>query len=253
MFCVVDICERKSTFKEKLFWRFIKDEYVLQTIPVYKGAPFYKLNITVGRKGIDWEYVSYCTGKCGGRLLLESEINLPKSFGLGRYSNNVLYNKMMQNTFLYIIKQQKQIYEDLCFFDKEAKGEPYLLKLVPYFKRICVVTENKEEYLKVCDRILEETGLSVELHSETNNRRNIIDFDRCEMQINTENKAYTINKGENFSVPEIYGRLYDTRVEKTVFYSALYEFCGIFELAELIFSSIQVNGEKKDANEVIFT
>ena len=73
------------------------------------------------------------------------------------------------------------------------------------------------------------------------------------MTINTKNGLYNISDGEDFKVPEIYENLYDNSVDKLLFYSALYEFCGVFELAELCFETIVINGEKKGINELIFT
>ena len=49
--------------------------YELKTIPVFKGAPFYKLEVTIGKKGVDWQQVTYFVGKCANRLLLDESIN----------------------------------------------------------------------------------------------------------------------------------------------------------------------------------
>ena len=253
MFCVVNISERKNTIKEKLFWRFLKDEYELKTIPVFKGAPFYRLDITVGKRGVDWEYVSFCTGKCAGRLIVNEMVSIPENFGLGRYDKKSLYSKMMQNTFVQILKQQKELFEKLCFVDMAGNFAKYLNAFVPYFDKITVITENKDAYFDVCDSILEETGLCVVVQSENENAQVTIDCKDNTMQVKTKNNVYNICNGENFITPEIYEKLYDETLDKLIFYSALYEFCGVFELADLIFFSIQVNTQKKETNAIILT
>lgn len=253
MFCVVNISERKNTLKEKIFWRFIRDEYELKTIPVFKGAPFYNLCVSVGKRGVDWEYISFCTGKCAERLIANEKINIPENFGLGRYNNKILYSKIMQNTFVCILKKQKKTFEKLCYIDKTGIFTEYIYSFVPYFDKIIVITENKEAYFDACDSILEKTGLCVVLQSKTENAQVTIDCKENTMQVKMKNTVYNICNGEEFKVPEIYEKLYDETVDKLVFYSALYEFCGVFELADLIFFSIQVNMQKKETNAIIFT
>lgn len=253
MFCVVNISERKGTIKEKLFWRFIKDEYELKTIPVFKGAPFYRLDITVGKRGVDWEYVSYCTGKCAERLIVSETVNIPDNFRLGKYNKKTLYGKMMQNTFVYVLKQQKTIGEKLCFVDKSGDFKKYLHTYVPYFHKITVVTENKEAYFDVCDSILKETGLCVTVQSENENAQVVVNCNENTMQVKTEKSTYILCNGDDFDAPEIYKKLYDGVIDKQVFYSALYEFCGVFELSDLIFTSIEANTQKKETNTIIFT
>ena len=253
MFCLLKISERRDTLKEKIFGRFIKDTYELKTIPVFKGAPFYKLEVTMGKRGIDWQQVTHFIGKCANRLLLDETINIDGVKDIGRYKNKILYEKMMKNTFIEILKQQNKIYDSLCVIDKRGVSTDFLLNLVPYFEKITITTDQKGKYEKICDYILENTGLCVLLQSEIENSTVKIDAERNIMTINTENGLYNISDGENFRVPEIYENLYDSSVDKLLFYSALYEFCGVFELADSRFETILINGEKKGINELIFT
>lgn len=253
MFCLLKISERRDNLKEKIFGKFIRDTYELKTIPVFKGAPFYKLEVTMGKRGIDWQQVTYFIGKCANRLLLDETINIDGVKDIGRYKNKILYEKMMKNTFIEILKQQNKIYDSLCVIDKRGVAIDFFLNLVPYFEKITITTDQKGKYEKICDYILENTGLCVLLQSEIQDATVKIDAERNIMTINTKNGLYNISDGENFRVPEIYENLYDNSVDKLLFYSALYEFCGVFELAELSFETILINGEKKGINELIFT
>ena len=63
MFCVLIIQHREKSFFEFLFGRFKRDTYDLKTVPVFKGAPFYVLTVTVGEKGADWDYIVQSVGK----------------------------------------------------------------------------------------------------------------------------------------------------------------------------------------------
>lgn len=253
MFCLLKISERRDNLKEKIFGRFIRDTYELKTIPVFKGAPFYKLEVTIGKKGVDWQQVTYFVGKCANRLLLDEKINIDNVIGVGRYNRKCLYEKMMKNTFAEVLKQQNKIFDSLCIIDKTGLSTDFLLETVPYFQKITVATENKKKYEKICDRILENTGLCVQVVGETQNATVKIDTVRNIMTVNTENDIYNISDGEDFKVPDIYENLYDNSVDKLLFYSALYEFCGVFKLADLCFETLLVNDEKKGINELIFT
>ena len=253
MFCLLKISERRDTLKEKIFGRFIRDTYELKTIPVFKGAPFYKLEVTMGKRGIDWQQVTYFIGKCANRLLLDETINIDGVKDIGRYKNKILYEKMMKNTFIEILKQQNKIFDSLCVIDKRGVSTDFLLNLVPYFEKITITTDQKGKYEKICDYILENTGLCVLLQSEIQDATVKIHTERNIMTINTNKGLFNISDGENFKVPEIYENLYDSSVDKLLFYSALYEFCGVFELADSRFETIVINGEKKGINELIFT
>ena len=94
MFCVLKINRRNQTIFEKLFGSFIKDEYNLSAIPVFKGAPFYLLDVCIGKKGIDWEKVLSFVGKCASRLVVNSEIEIPENMNIGVYKSKKLYDKM---------------------------------------------------------------------------------------------------------------------------------------------------------------
>ncbi len=253
MFCLLKINERRNNLKEKIFGIFIKDTYELKTIPVFKGAPFYKLEITVGKRGVDWQQVTYFIGKCANRLLLDESINIDDVKDIGRYKNKVLYEKMIKNTFARILKQQNKTFDSLCIIDKRGLSSDFVLDLVPCFEKITVTTDAKQKYEKICDYVLENTGLCVLLQSEMENSTVKIDTERNIMTINKENNIYNISDGEDFKVPEIYENLYDNSIDKLLFYSALYEFCGVFELAESSFETIVINGEKKGINGLIFT
>lgn len=253
MFCFLKIIERENTLIEKLFGRFRKDEYELKTVPVFKGAPFYKLCVTVGKKGVNWQEVRNFVGKCANRLLVNDSVVLDKNWGVGKYNSPALYSKLVQNSFVNILKKQNKIFETLCFIDKKAQASDHLFKLVPCFAHIVVVTDNKRKYEKVCEKILDDTGLCVTMQNEIVASTVKIDADRNVMTIIGKRNIYIFSDGEEFSVPEVYEKLYDDSVDRLLFYSALYEFCGVFELAELSFDTITINGEKKGINELILT
>lgn len=105
MFCVLTVNIRENNISEKLFGNLKKDSYTLLTVPVLHGAPFYHLTVSTGKKGIDFERVVFEVGRCAQRLLLSDEIKLPEIRGIGRFNSDLLYNKLIDNTADFLLKQ----------------------------------------------------------------------------------------------------------------------------------------------------
>ena len=97
MFTVLNITKRKNGVFEKLFGCFIKDEYNVRTVGVYKGAPFYELNVLVGNKKIDAQKIIDCVGKCSRRLVTNDFDLLPQNDDFG------LFKSINRNTFQILL------------------------------------------------------------------------------------------------------------------------------------------------------
>ena len=121
MFCVLNIEKKKLTLLEKIFRFLAQDDYIIKTIPVFKGAPFYVLDVKICEK-IDWDKVIENTGKCSKRLLLNNCLEIPQDKGIGVFKSDILYNKVFHNTVLQIIKnnkRKKDLYH-IAVYDKNA-------------------------------------------------------------------------------------------------------------------------------------
>lgn len=255
MFCVLKINRRNQTVFEKLFGALIKDEYSLSAIPVFKGAPFYVLDVCIGKKGIDWEKVLLYVGKCASRLIVNCDIEIPKDMNIGIYKSGKLYDKIMKNTFLDIIKNNtdKRNLLNISVLDKQGKYTEFTENLSSFSSSITIATDNKEKYYDVCDRIQENTGMCPVLINDFADKDVKINTDTNIMTIRTKAELINITSGENFSVPSIYDSLLPDDVSEYDFYSALYELCGVFSLGECFFDNLMVNNEKKRREDVYFS
>ena len=126
MFCVLTVKERDKTLFERLFGRFLVDEYSVKTIPVFKGAPFFILDITKGKREIDWENVIFAVGKCAKRLVLLDDIIIPEDKGISVFKSTVLYGKMMKNTFLQILENNKNTFHSVSIKDTNAENTEFV-------------------------------------------------------------------------------------------------------------------------------
>ena len=148
MFCVLELNYRKQTLFEKVFGNFFKDEYILSTIPVFKGAPFYLLQVCIGKRGIDWERVVMNVGKCASRLVVNSETEIPPNMNVGIYKSGKLYDKMMKTTFLHILETNIDKRNPLSVSVLDTKGEysDFTQKLATFSSSVTIATSNKENY-----------------------------------------------------------------------------------------------------------
>lgn len=250
MFCVLSVERKERTLLEKIFKFFVCDEYLIKTIPVFKGAPFYILEVKA-YGDIDWYKIIENIGKCSKRLIVSSDITMPDLNELGTFKSSVLYNKVFQNTVLQILKNNK-LPQDISVLDKNAKNIDFILKLSQYASKLTVVTEDKQKYLNVCDEILNDTGLCISLRSNFDNVKIKIDAERNIMSIENESEFLNVSNGENILVDDIYKKLLPKGINEQDFYSALYELCGIFSLGECVFETVCVNNEKKLIKDIQF-
>jgi hypothetical protein len=161
---------------------------------------------------------------------------------------------MMQNTFVEILRANT-VTENLfsmCLIDEKATNTDFAERVCDYCSTLTIVTAKRDKYNSVCEKITENTGLCPVIKSKTEDEKIIIDLDDSNMQIRIDNNMI-INGGEEFIVPEIYNYIKPETINKYDFYSALYELCGVFSLADGVFETIRVNNEKKSIADIHFS
>lgn len=254
MFCVLSVESREKNLFNFLFGRFVKDNYELATVPVLKGAPFYMLKARVGAKGLSGDKIIQCVGKCAAKLITTPNTVLPSEDGIGRFKSELLYNKMMDNTFIEIIKTnyRKNNPFSVCIIDKQASDTDFVCRAAQYASKLTVVTDNKSAYSGACEEIMSVTGLCPGLQSGGDGDI-VINCDKKVMTVKTGNDYINIACGTDFTVPQAYRALLPCEVDRYDFYSALYELCGVFALGAAAFESVEANGKKMSVCDVHFT
>lgn len=255
MFCVLKINKRNGRIFEKIFDSILKDEYSVSTIPVFKGAPFYLLQITVGKRGVDWERVLMSVGKCASRLVVDNQVEIPENMNIGIYNSQSLYTEMMKNTFLKIIQNNtdRKTYFDISVLDKKAEYTDFIEKISLLSSSLSITTDKKEKYENVCEKITESTGLCPVMKKEFTDAQIKINTENNTMTVNYNGNIFNIHSGCDFTVPSMYEKLLPDGISKYDFYSALYELCGVFSLGEGFFDTILVNNEKKSVEDIHFS
>ena len=251
MFCVLKTEIREKTFFEKILGKNKKTQYLLKTIPVLKGAPFYEMTVVLGRKGVDWNCVVQILGKCSKKLVVQDTIELPKREDVGIHKSNLLKNKIYKNTFNYILKNQKALF-DICVIDRKGENTDFVENICECAKTLTISTNKKEKYQKTCEILTLEKGVCPLIQEKIADSTVKIDLDANLMTIKTSKDYLNIKNGEEFILHNIYENLLCDGVDKYDFFSALYELCGVFSIGDSIFENIEVNNEKKLVKHIQF-
>ena len=254
MFCALRIYEKNKTIADKLFGFMLKNEYKVTTVPVYKAAPFFLLDVTVHKKYPDAENIISRVGKCALRLVTSSRDRLQGTDGIGFFDSNLLYDKVIKNTFIKILENNfAMLPTDLCVIDTEGKNKDFVISVCKFAATLSVVTENKTDYLSVCDEITELTGICPVLKNKVENENIDLYTDENKITVINQDDRTDILKGDKIIMPDIYAKIIPEGVPELEFYSALYELCGVFALGDCVFEYITVNNEKKRVADVHFT
>lgn len=243
MFCVLNVEKRPDTLRERLFGSLIKDEYEAKMVPVFKAAPFYIMDVKVGKRGVDWDRIVYCAGKCARRLVLINHTELPPRNDMSAFKSNMLYREIMCNTFAEILKKSNDK-KTVAVIDNKGETANFLYKIAPLASALTVVTNSKEKYTGICDNIQQNCGLCTVIQSSPAEAQIKIDTERCVMTVIGEKSCINISDGGDFTVPQIYQKLLPDNADKYTFFAALYELCGVFSLGECVFDTITVNNKK---------
>ena len=135
-------------------------ELVLLALLPYKA--------TLHKGEIPWRFIeNSCRNLCE-RFILPEGITPPPKSRIKPYKSHSFETVLLFNTMLHYIKLIKPdpVHSALCLEDENVVLSHLILKAVPYFSKINIITKNKTGYSAVCDKILDTWGLSVTLTSE---------------------------------------------------------------------------------------
>ena len=157
MFCTVTVLPRE---KRGLFLRRRCLVENVQTA-VKGGAPFRRLTVTPGRKGVDWPLVEQAAGRSGRFTLAPDGVEWPPSCRLRRFEPEVLPLKIMLNTAAKALKDGHEQGRTLLICDEAAVLSPFLDQVVLCASTIRVQTERPELYYEAAARVMERFGAAV--------------------------------------------------------------------------------------------
>ena len=232
MFCTVTVLPRE---KRGLFLRRRCLVENVQTA-VKGGAPFRRLTVTPGRKGVDWPLVEQAAGRSGRFTLAPDGVEWPPSCRLRRFVPEVLPLKLMLNTAAKALKDGHEQGRTLLICDEAAVLSPFLDQVVLCASTIRVQTERPELYYEAAARVMERFGAAVAV-SPMGAAVGEVDAAVAGEPVKnakTNFAAQSLLSGRTpFPVPEEYRRLCPEGIDPFLFMCALYECGGVRAVGDL--------------------
>lgn len=234
MFSVLNIVQpNKSLFGKR------KCTVEMLLSPVRGAAPYKIINVTPGKKGIDWRLVAQAAGASGKYMLVPEGVEIPHGVGIERFVPKVLPGVILLNTVAAMASEK--LNRSILIVDRCGRLADYVERVVPSASKITVVTDEPEKYIEPSVRIMEKYGASIRVCSETG------DDERFDAAISDDavNGAklclYTTDVAEkicNSKMLQDYAHLCNDKTDLFLFVSALFECSGLKQPGELTLDDI---------------
>ncbi len=235
MFSVLNIAQpNKSLFGKK---RKCTVEMLLS--PVKGAAPYKVINVTPGKKGIDWRLVAQAAGASGKCMLVTDGVEIPHGAGIERFVPKVLPAVILLNTVA--AKASEKLNRSILIVDRCGRLADYVKRVVPSASKITVVTDEPEKYIDACVEIMEEYGASIRVCSETG------DDEKFDVAISDEavsGAALCLSPADvrkricNDKILQDYVHLCNENTDAFLFVCALFECSGLKQPGELTLGDI---------------
>ena len=236
MFAVVCINEPQRSFFGR---RKCAVEMLLS--PVKGAAPYKVINVTPGKKGIDWKTVSAAAGCCNSTMLLPDCVLPPANTDIGLFEPSVLPQLILLNTVADMISKSEKQRTSVLIEDRNALLSAYIRRIVPFAAKITVLTDAPEKYVKDTVSIMEEFGASIRICSGVDETEQ---FDIAVSEKKVGSAGLTLipcevkEKLKAEDIPDEYRRMCPEGIDEFLFVCALFECCGLKSAGELTLSQV---------------
>lgn len=168
MFAVLQIKKGDTGIKSRIKNFFSPPSVEFRKVHLNNIPVFFTVEATLHKGEIPWRFIeNNCRNLCE-RLILPQGIIPPSKSKIKPYTSQSFETVLLFNTMLHYIRLIKAdpAHSYLCLEDTNAVLPSLLLRAVPFFSQINIITKNKTGYSAVCNKILDNYGLSVTLTSE---------------------------------------------------------------------------------------
>lgn len=204
--------------------------------PVKGAAPYKVINVTPGRKGIDWKTVCLAAGCSSSSMLLPESVEIPLYAPAIRFEPQVLPLLAALNTALSQSGKENAQKRSMVICDSKAVLADYISRAVPYASKIAVVTVFPELYLKSAAEIMDKFGAVIKISSQvdTSVRYDIAVSDAEKVNAELCVTADDIRrKADTMVLPDEYVRMCPPQIELFDFICALFECSGVTNLTDV--------------------
>ena len=230
MFSVLCISDQpKSRFRRKC-----AVEALLS--PVKGAAPYKVINVTPGKKGIDWRTVCLAAGCSSRSMLLPETIEVPLCVPIARLEPQVLPLLIALNTAVSLCDDKDKHKRSMVVRDSKAVLADYLPRAVPYASKITVVTECPEKYVECAAQIMEDFGAVIKICSQIDTavEYDIAVSDKEKINASICLTAEDVKKNsDKINFPDEYVRMCPQQIDVFDFMCALFECSGVKKLTDV--------------------
>lgn len=220
-----------------------------------KGLPFYILEISDGKKGIDWNTASRKCGRFASRIIASHSVSLPDNSGLKRFIPISMNAILVFNTALKIIGTSGLPADKFAITvtDRNAVTPSTLCRLLPFCSTIRVITSHPERFAVTAIDAYENHGASLIIRSkyEPSDKPEIIICCDGAIMSSMENAAIFTSKntsvgklrfvGKRIELSDYHKSIIPDDIETVDFAGALTELCGSGEYRQSSFADIEIN------------
>lgn len=204
--------------------------------PVKGAAPYKVINVTPGKKGIDWKTVCLAAGCSSSSMLLPDSVEVPLYVPVMRFEPQVLPLLIALNTVIAQAGKENAHKRSMLVCDSKAVLSDYLSRAVPYASKITVVTDRPELYLRCATDIMDEFGAVIKISSQVDPS---VEFDIAVSDGEKINSRLCItvddikSKVDELILPDEYVRMCPPQINLFDFICALFECNGVTKLTDV--------------------
>lgn len=234
MFSVLNIVQPARSFFGR---RKCTVESVLS--PVRGAAPYKVINVTAGKRGIDWRKVAQAAGASAKSMLVPKDVLIPLSAGIESFVPQVLPSVILLNTVAAAECDKRS--RSVLIVDRRGLLADYVIRVVPSASKITVVTDEPEKYVVTVRSIMEQYGASIRVCSQTGENER---FDVAVSDEAVGGAAVCLMPSEvgdiisREGIPYEYLHLCNEKIDPFLFVCALFECSGLKAPGELTLSKV---------------
>ncbi len=204
--------------------------------PVKGAAPYKVINVTPGKKGIDWRTVCLAAGCSSRSMLIPEAVELPLSVPVSRFEPQVFPLLIALNTAVSLCDDKDKHKRSMVICDRKAVLADYLPRAVPYASKITVTTECPEMYLECAAKIMEDFGAVIKISSQIDSavKYDIAVSDKEEINADICVTADGVKRNaDKINFPDEYVRMCPPQIDVFDFICALFECSGVAKLTDV--------------------
>lgn len=259
MFAVLQTEKRAADFISRISERFTKSEPELIQVRIPGGAPFLTVRVKETKRGIPWDEVKQCAGRCSERMLLPLDTKLPENCGIGAFEPCSLPLKLCFNTAVRLISQSAINSSGLSvgIIDETAVLSDELEKIVMLASNTYVATQKMYNYERTAERFMRIYGAPLNLVNDADSLMNCdiliapklglaeksgarLVFCPKSQNENSEH-VFCLIEGYGANAPESIMRLCPDNIDEYLFCCAVFELCSVRSIDTGIFKDIYFN------------